>query len=154
MLISSKFSFFHGVSFLCFHRPWCGPSLFSIFKFYGPALLSSTEDASAKACVFVLPVGLCRVWVGTPPGFSFLCLFFPLFVRALILSPLARVMGNVYVFSRIKATSSGAFWLCFQDGIVELTPHVGRAISVISERSFQLVCTTKSQPTFAKLLQK
>ena len=46
-----------------------------IFKFYGPALLSSTEDAGAVACVFALPVG----------------------------SPLARVMGNVYVFSRINA---------------------------------------------------
>ena len=31
-------------------------SLF-IFKFYGPALLSSTEDAGAVACVFALPVG-------------------------------------------------------------------------------------------------
>jgi len=40
---------------------------------------------------------------GTPPGFSFLLLFFPFFVRALILSPLSRVMGDVYVFSRIKA---------------------------------------------------
>ena len=48
----------------------------------------------------------------TPPGFSVL-LFFLFFVRALILSPLARVIGNVYVFSRIKVTSSGAFWLCF-----------------------------------------
>ena len=54
-----------------------------------------------------------RVCEGTPPGFSFLLLFFPFFVRALILSPLSRVMGNVYVFSRIKVTSSGAFWLCF-----------------------------------------
>ena len=44
-----------------------------------------------------------RVCEGTPPGFSFLILFFPFFVRALILSPLSRVMGNVYVFSRIKA---------------------------------------------------
>ena len=42
---------------------------------------------------------------GTPPGFSFLLLFFPFFVRALILSPLSRVMGNVYVFSRIKGLS-------------------------------------------------
>ena len=47
-----------------------------------------------------------RVCEGTPPGFSFLLLFFPFFVRALILSPLSRVMGNVYVFSRIKATFS------------------------------------------------
>ena len=31
-------------------------SLF-IFKFYGPALLSSTEDAGAEAYVFALPVG-------------------------------------------------------------------------------------------------
>ena len=31
-------------------------SLF-IFKFYGPTLLSSTEDAGAVACVFALPVG-------------------------------------------------------------------------------------------------
>ena len=31
-------------------------SLF-IFKFFGPALLSSTEDAGAVACVFALPVG-------------------------------------------------------------------------------------------------
>ena len=31
-------------------------SLF-IFKFYGPALLSSTEDAGAVKCVFALPVG-------------------------------------------------------------------------------------------------
>ena len=52
---------------------------------------------------------------GTPPGFSFLLLFFPFFVRALILSPLSRVMGNVYVFSRIKDISSGAFWLCFRE---------------------------------------
>merc|ERR1712078_81346 len=36
-------------------------------------------------------------------------------VRALILSPLSRVMGNVYVFSRIKDISSGAFWLCFRE---------------------------------------
>ena len=50
----------------------------------------------------------------TPPGFSVL-LFFLFFVRALILSPLARVMGNVYVFSRIKDISSGAFWLCFRE---------------------------------------
>ena len=28
-----------------------------IFKFYGPALLSSTEDAGAEAYVFALPVG-------------------------------------------------------------------------------------------------
>merc|ERR1712134_11764 len=27
--------------------------------------------------------------------------------------PSSRVMGNVYVFSRIKATSLGALWLCF-----------------------------------------
>ena len=61
-------------------------SLF-IFKFYGTALLS-TEDAGAKARIFALPVGL---------------------------SPLAMVMGNVYVFSRIKDISSGAFWLCFRE---------------------------------------
>ena len=54
-----------------------------------------------------------RVCEGTPPGFSFLLLFFPFFVRALILSPLSRVMGNVYVFSRIKDISSGAFWFVF-----------------------------------------
>ena len=29
-----------------------------IFKFYGPALLSSTEDVGAKARVFAFPVGL------------------------------------------------------------------------------------------------
>jgi len=28
-----------------------------IFKLYGPALLSSTEDAGAKARIFALPVG-------------------------------------------------------------------------------------------------
>ena len=33
--------------------------------------------------------------------------------QSVILNPLARVMGNVYVFSRIKVTSSGAFGLCF-----------------------------------------
>ena len=54
-----------------------------------------------------------RGFEGTPPGFPFLLLFFPFFVRALILGPLSRVMGNVYVFSRMKATSSGPFWLCF-----------------------------------------
>ena len=56
-----------------------------------------------------------RGFEGTPPGFPFLLLFFPFFVRALILSPLSRVMGNVYVFSRIKDISSGAFWLCFRE---------------------------------------
>ena len=76
-------------------------SLF-IFKIYGPALLSSTEDAGAEAYVFALPVGL-RL------------LFFPFFVRALILSPLLMVMGNVYLFSRIEDISSGAFWLCFRE---------------------------------------
>ena len=54
-----------------------------------------------------------RVCEGTPPGFSFLLPFFLFFVRALILSPLSRVMGNVYVFSLIKITSSGTFLLCF-----------------------------------------
>ena len=81
-------------------------SLF-IFKFYGQALLSSTEDAGAEAYVFALPVGR-RL------------LFFPFFVRALILSRLTRVMGNVYVFSRIKTAFSGALWLRFRDGVVEL----------------------------------
>ena len=49
-----------------------------------------------------------RGFDGTPPGFSFLLLFFPFFVRALILSPLSRVMGNVYVFSRIKVQSGSS----------------------------------------------
>ena len=61
-----------------------------------------------------------RVCEGTPPGFSFLFLFFPFFVRALILSPLSRVMGNVYVFSRIKVVFS-FFYDCVAVGVFVIT---------------------------------
>ena len=48
----------------------------------------------------------------TPPGFSVL-LFILFFVRALILSPLLRVMGNVYLFSRIKGHILGCLLVVF-----------------------------------------
>ena len=74
---------------------------------------------AAEERVFSHSDRLHRGFDGTP-GFSFLFLFFLFFVRALILSRLTRVMGNVYVFSRIKAALSGALWLRFRDGVVEL----------------------------------
>ena len=40
--------------------------------------------------------------------------------RCTCVSRLTRVMGNVYVFSRIKTAFSGALWLRFRDGVVEL----------------------------------
>ena len=61
-----------------------------------------------------------RVCEGTPPGFSFLLLFFPFFVRALILGPLLRVMGNVYVFSRIKVGFS-FFYDCVAVGVFAIS---------------------------------
>ena len=46
-----------------------------------------------------------------------------IFFRACSYSkPFSRVMDNVFVFSRITATSLGAFWLRFPYSIVELAP--------------------------------
>ena len=82
------------------------------FDFRGPYHFSFAF-AALCAPLFRFPGGTFLMDKG---GFSSLLLFFPFFVRALILSPLSRVMGNVYVFSRIKvyvfsrikATSSGS----------------------------------------------
>ena len=56
MIISTNFSFSMECLFCVFLATIWSISLF-IFKFFGPALLSSTEDAGAVACVFALPVG-------------------------------------------------------------------------------------------------
>jgi len=76
------------------------------------ALLSSSVFFAKLS---TLPVGFLNARLH-PGSFSlslFFLLSFSFDVTCSYSKPTARVIGNVYVNSRIKAPSSGALWLCF-----------------------------------------